>query len=106
MSDRLIARLWRTEVDPDRADDYERFARDESLPMFERQPGFAGVLMLRDGACCTVITLWRNAESIAALDRSASYRETVDKIRAQGFLRGEQRVEILDAHLLALPGAA
>jgi heme-degrading monooxygenase HmoA len=101
MSERLIARIWHTDVDPDRADEYERFASEISLPMFKAQPGCAGVLMLRNGASCQVITLWQSQEAIAALDTSASYRETVERIVAQGFLRGEQRVEVLDAHLLA-----
>jgi heme-degrading monooxygenase HmoA len=99
MSEALIARIWHTEVDPARADEYEAFARDISLPMFRAQPGFAGVLMLRDGGRCQVITLWETHEAIEALDSSAKYRETVDSILAQGFLGGEQRVELLDAHL-------
>jgi heme-degrading monooxygenase HmoA len=97
----MIARTWYTEIDPDRAEEYERFARDISLPMFRAQAGFAGVLMLRDGARCQVITVWRDREAIEALDRSPSYQETVAKIVARGFLRGEQGVEIIDAHLFA-----
>ena len=99
MSGQLIARIWHTEIDPDRAAEYEAFARDISLPMFRAQPGFAGVLMLRDGGRCQVITLWESHDAIDALNSSASYRQTVDRILAQGFLGSEQSVELLDAHL-------
>jgi heme-degrading monooxygenase HmoA len=105
MIGRQIARIWHTEVDAGRADEYERFAREISLPMFKVQQGFAGVLMLRDGSRCQVITLWQSHEAVAALDLSSTYRETVERIRGQGFLGGEQRVETLDAHLLFMPPA-
>ncbi|HEY0628239.1 MAG TPA: hypothetical protein VGD23_02825 [Sphingomicrobium sp.] len=98
----MIARIWHTEVAPARADEYERFAREVSLPMFRQQPGFGGVLMLRDNSRCQVITLWASHDAIAALDGSSTYRETVQAILAQGFLRGEQKVELCDAHLIAL----
>jgi len=106
MTQRLLARIWHTEIDPGRADDYERFARQVSLPMFEAQPGFAGVLMLRDGARCQVITLWESSEAIDALNSSPTYRATVERILAEGFLRGEQHVETLDAHLLSVAQGA
>jgi len=102
----MIGRIWRTQVELARADEYEAFARNVSLPMFRRQQGFAGVVMLRRGEECLVITLWRNADDIAALDHSASYKETVQKIIAQGFLFGEQTVDSYDAHLVAVEGAA
>ena len=105
MNERLIARIWHTEVDTGRADEYETFARDISLPMFGAQPGFAGVLMLRDGSHCQVITLWQSHEAIAALNSSPTYRQTVDRILARGFLCGEQRIEVLNAHLLAVVGS-
>ena len=98
----LIARIWRTEIDANRADEYERFAQHYSLPMFRAQPGFAGVLMLRDGTSCQVITLWQSRKAIAALDHSTSYQKTVARIMAEGFLCGEQSVAIFDAHMFAL----
>lgn len=99
----MIARTWRTGVDPDRAAEYEAFARAISLPMFEQQAGFRGVLMLRDGGDCQVITLWEDMAAIEALGTSPSYVETVDRILAAGFLRGPQSVELSSAHLCALP---
>jgi heme-degrading monooxygenase HmoA len=101
MSEGLIGRIWHTEIDPDRAEEYEKFAREVSLPMVKAQPGFAAALMLRNGASCRVITVWTSHEAIAALDGSPSYRETVERILAEGFIRGEQSVELFGAHLLA-----
>jgi hypothetical protein len=40
--ERVIMRIWRTRVDEGRAAEYERFAAEESLPMFSGQPGFLG----------------------------------------------------------------
>ena len=90
------ARIWRTEIDPRRADDYERFAHERSLPMFESQPGFCGVLLTAAGSRRAVITLWRDAAAAAALDGSASYNATVAEIQAAGFLVGEQSLEVLE----------
>ena len=102
---RLIGRNWHTEIDPDRISEYERFAHDVSLPMFRAQPGLVGVVMLRDGARCQVITLWTSHEAIAALEKSPLYRTTVARIVDAGFLRGEQHVELFDAHLVSVAGA-
>ena len=98
----MIARIWNTSVAEERAAEYERFALDESLPMFRKQQGFRGVLMVRDGASCQVITLWGSADDVAALAHSASYAETVSRIVGRGFLRGEQEVRVFDVHLAEL----
>ncbi len=78
------------------------FARDISLPMFRKQLGFKGVLMAGDGPERLVITLWRDDDAITALDHSASYRETVNRIMAAGFITGHQSVEIHKVHLADL----
>ena len=36
----MVARIWRTGVKPERFEEYERFARECSLPMFCEQRGF------------------------------------------------------------------
>ena len=89
----MIARIWRTGVDPERIDEYERFERDESIPMFRQQPGFLGVLFLRTGDGCATLTLWKDDAAVQALDDSPSYRIAVEKIEAAGFLRGVPAVE-------------
>ena len=57
----MIGRQWTTQVTEARAVDYESFARDVSLPMFQSQPGFLGALMMRRGEHCLVLTLWQDA---------------------------------------------
>jgi len=53
----VIVRIWRTGLDEMRADEYERFAREHSLPMFRRRAGFRGVLFARAEHGRVVITL-------------------------------------------------
>jgi heme-degrading monooxygenase HmoA len=83
----VIVRIWRATIDPARAADYERFAREVSLPMFRAHGGFLGCALQRDGAECTVVTLWARPEDVAALEASTLYRETVAAIMAAGFIR-------------------
>jgi heme-degrading monooxygenase HmoA len=94
-----IARIWKTGVDPERALEYEHFARHVSLPMFQAQQGFEGVFMLRDGADCTVITLWNSPADAAALSNSTTYKATVQRILDRGFLVGEQTLQTCEIHL-------
>jgi heme-degrading monooxygenase HmoA len=95
----MKCRIWRTGVVSGRFEEYERFAREISLPMFQSQAGYRGVLMAGDGPERIVITLWEDDDAIAALDASRSYRDTVSRIVATGFLTGAQSVEIYDTHL-------
>jgi heme-degrading monooxygenase HmoA len=83
----MIARIWRAEIDPMRADEYERFAQERSLPMFRSHAGFRGCALARNGGDCTVVTLWDRPEDAAALEGSDRYRETVAAIMAAGFVR-------------------
>ena len=98
----MLQRTWRCTIDPDRAGDYEDFAREVSLPMFRIQPGFRGCLMARRGAECEVLTLWDGPEAIEALNGSDSYHATVAKILATGFIRQEQGTTITQVHLASL----
>lgn len=97
----MIARLWRTGIRPGRAEAYEAFARQVSLPMFREQPGFAGCVMGRDGDSAWVLTLWRDRAAVEALGRSPGYRATVEAILAAGLLAGEQTTELSEVHLLS-----
>ena len=95
----MIVRIWRTGIDPARAEDYERFARERSLPMFRAQRGFRGVLFAAgDAAERMVLSFWEDAGAVAALDGSPTYRATVDALLASEILTGEQTVEVLDVH--------
>jgi hypothetical protein len=91
-----VVRLWRTGIDPARADEYDHFAQSRSLPMFRTQPGFVAVLLCSRAAERTVITLWQCWDAVNALDHSATYQATVNEIEAAGFLRGDRSVETFD----------
>jgi heme-degrading monooxygenase HmoA len=103
----MIVRIWRSQIDKARADQYRDFAHSRSLPMFRAQPGFAGVLFAASRAERAVITLWRDSASVEALDHSETYKATVAEIEASGFLRGQSAVEVLEleAAFLDDPGA-
>ncbi len=94
----MIARIWRTEIDELRADEYHRFAHEKSLPMFREQLGFVGVLFAANRTERAVISLWQDAGSAEGLDESESYKATVAAIEATGFLRGESTVATLELH--------
>jgi heme-degrading monooxygenase HmoA len=95
----MKCRIWRTQVVQGRFEEYERFAREISLPMFRSQAGYRGVLMAGDCSERIVVTLWEDDEAVAALDLSRTYRDTVSRIVAAGFLTGAQSVEVYDTHL-------
>jgi heme-degrading monooxygenase HmoA len=86
----MILRIWRANIDPARAEEYERFARERSLPMFRSHRGFRGCAFLRNGSDCAVVTLWARPADVAALEASALYRETVAAIMATGFVRATE----------------
>ena len=102
----MIVRIWRTGIDPARAEEYERFAGERSLPMFRRQAGFRGVLFASgDETERVVLSFWENEGAVEELGRSPTYRETVDALLATGILTGEQTVELLDVDGGVPPGA-
>ena len=92
----MVARIWRTEIDDTRAQEYVAFARSRSLPMFRAQPGFAGVIFGANDAQRAVITLWRDRAAAEALAHSPSYNATVAEIGATGILCGDSAVEVLE----------
>jgi heme-degrading monooxygenase HmoA len=95
----MVARIWRTGVKPDRFEEYERFARERSLPMFREQHGFVGVLFMREKADrAAVLTLWEDAKAVEELEASPLYRQTVEAILDSGFLAMEQSVEVFEVH--------
>jgi hypothetical protein len=98
----MLARVWTTGVRPQRVDDYERFARDISLPMFRTQQGFLGCIMSHRNGIARVLTVWSDADAIAALEQSPTYRATVEKILAADLLTGQQSTEVGEVHLFHL----
>ena len=97
-----VARLCKATLVDGRAEEYEAFARDISLPMFRMQRGFMSVAMMRNGNDCSVLTLWRDKQSIRQLDRSESYLATVGMVMATGFLQDVGGAVLFDLHLADL----
>jgi heme-degrading monooxygenase HmoA len=95
----MVARIWRTGVKPERFEEYERFARERSLPMFREQRGFIGVLFMRgDADRVAVLTLWDDEQAVEELEASSLYRQTVEVILGGGLLAAEQSVEVFEVH--------
>lgn len=94
----MIMRIWRTQVDEARAAEYERFAAEESLPMFRAHRGFEGHLFGRRGSENIVVTLWRDNAAADALEASPRYHDTVARINAAGFLVGRSQVDRFQLH--------
>jgi len=93
----MIARLWRTRIDPVQARAYEAFAARYSRRMFAGLPGCLGAFFLDTGGeTRAVLSLWADRASIDALDSSALYRETVTHFQAIGVLREPQTVELFE----------
>ncbi len=91
----MILRIWRTEVDPARMEEYEEFEREISTPMFQQQPGVLGVLFLRSENDCVALSLWKDMDAVEALATSPTYLETVDRLLSTGLLRDKQTLEVL-----------
>jgi quinol monooxygenase YgiN len=102
----MIVRIWRTGLDETRADEYERFAQERSLPMFRRRAGCLGVILAKPQDGRAVISLWTDMGAVAALDDDPEYGATVEAIMAAGFLQGPQTVETLEATAGWLPDAS
>jgi heme-degrading monooxygenase HmoA len=94
----MIMRIWRTQVEEARAAEYERFAAEESLPMFRSHRGFEGHLFGRCGRDCVVVTIWSDDEAADALEASPRYQDTVARINAAGFLVGQSLVDRFRLH--------
>ncbi len=93
-----LIRIWRTKVERGRAAEYERFARDSSLPMFRQQAGFLGVLFAGDGADRIVVSFWQDHEALEALAHSPTYAATVAEISRTSFLVGDSSSEVFPIH--------
>lgn len=91
----MIARLWRTRIDPARGAEYDDFAARHSRPMFASLPGCLAAFFLGAGETRSVLTLWTGLAAIEALERSATYLETVARIEATGILIESRTTELL-----------
>ena len=92
----MIARIWSTGIAEGRLADYQRFAQSISLPMFRKQSGIVGVQLLTQPSRSLVITLWNRTDDISRMEQNQVYLATVAAIQSQGFLTGEQKVEVFE----------
>ena len=93
----MILRIWRTELNPARLDEYARFEQERSLPMFREQRGLLGVLFLREGPDrAAALTIWEDRAAVEALGDSPSYQQTAAALMSSGLLVGEPSVDVFD----------
>jgi heme-degrading monooxygenase HmoA len=93
----VILRVWRAKLNPARLEEYRRFERERSLPIYRKQPGLLGVLFLREAEDrAAEITLWEDRGTLEALASSPSYRRAVRELAESGLLVREQSVEIFE----------
>lgn len=89
----MIARLWRTRLAPGREADYVAFAVMHSLPMFRALPGCLGVRFLGGGLDRSVLSLWVDADAIAALASHPDYLRVSTRLARSGILASVAPVE-------------
>ncbi len=93
----MIARLWRAKFVPARIEEFRRFERERCLPMLRKQPGFLGVLFLREAEDqAASITIWEDIGAVEALESSLSYRRTTHELARSGLLKAMRSVEVLE----------
>ena len=92
----MIARLWKTRIDPALGAAYDAFANTHSRPMFATLPGCLGAFFLGRGEIRSVLSLWLDNASIEALKDSTLYTETVALFQTSGVLREPQTIELFE----------
>jgi len=92
----MLARTWTTQIPEGREIEYDASALSRSRWMFEQQPGCLGVLFLRAGASATVVSFWKDQESIDALASSDSYRQTASALVGSGAVGEPFTVTVFD----------
>jgi heme-degrading monooxygenase HmoA len=93
----VILRMWRAKIVPERIGEYRRFEQERCLPMLRKQPGFFGVLFLRQAEDhAASLTLWEDAGAVEALPSSPSYRQTTRELAESALLTGNESVEVFE----------
>ena len=99
----MLTRIWRTEFDPDRLDDLQRFANQVSAPMFDQLSGCVGYIYATDGSTWITQTFWTSQRELVEAEASELYKQVVARISTEGFLRGEQSTEVMTITAYAPP---
>lgn len=93
----MILRLWRARFNRARIEEYRRFEAGQCIAMLHKQPGFLGVLFLRQAEDrAASLTIWEDRGALEALQSSPSYRETIHELAESTLLVGDQSVEVLE----------
>lgn len=82
----MIARTWRTRIDMARLEEWDRFLRELSTPMFRQHDGMLAVFHPRNGDEWLTISIWRDASAVEALGSSQSYTTTAADLLATGMV--------------------
>jgi heme-degrading monooxygenase HmoA len=91
----VILRVLRAKIAPERLEEYRRFERERCLSMLRRQPGFLGVLFVRQAEDRVAsLTIWEDTGAVEALTSSPSYRRTARELEESGLLAGGQSEEV------------
>lgn len=100
----MLLRIWRTEFDPARRDELERFAEQVSAPMLLESEGCLGYLYACTGSTWITQTYWVSREAIYRAEASAAYRNVVRRILATGLLGEVQTTEVMEIVGGSAPG--
>ena len=93
----MILRVWHAKIDPARIEEYRHFERERCLPMLRKQPGFLGVLFVRQAEDHpSSLTIWEDAGAVEALESSPSYREVTYELVESVLLAGSESVVIFE----------
>ncbi len=93
----MILRVWRAKIDPARIEEYRRFEQERCMSMLRKQPGFLGVLFLRQAEDrASSLTIWGDAGAVEALESSPSYRQVTHEVAESALLAGNQSVVIFE----------
>lgn len=90
----MFIRIWRSDYDPTRRDELQRFAEEISAPMFRRLPGCLGFIYGATGSTWITQTFWDSVQHIEDAEASELYQDVVSRISRTGLLGGDQRTEV------------
>jgi hypothetical protein len=98
----MIVRVWEAVVIAGKENAFAQFAREKSLPMFEKQQGLLGVFITLDGNLSKVFTIWSHSRFIKVMESSALYLQTVDEIMKLSLLEKEQKIYLFSSILWSI----
>ncbi len=93
----MIVRVWRAKLNQACLEEYRRFEQERCMSMLSKQPGFLGVIFLRQAEDhASSLTIWEDAGAVDALESSPSYREVTNELGESALLAGSESVVIFE----------